>query len=161
MSRAKRISSVINSTDDEIKNEITLLKADLLKELDGTEYNREITLKAIMPNIVIKPFPLEGKASNDDISYSTWLIGELKGKLQAQIIHREMQFITPQAAGYNYLLHASIVGALRVELDLLRKMLEVSPTRTSNNPIQLAKENSQEFRRTEEKSKSIIPSLDF
>ena len=159
MSRTKRINSVINSTDDEVKNETTLLKADLLKELDGTEYRRETTLKSIMPNIVIRPFPLEGKGESEDISYSTWLIGELKGKLQAQIIHREMQFITPHASGYNYLLHASIVGALRVELELLRTMLAVNPTRTPINPIQLANENIQEFRRTEEKSKPA--SLDF
>jgi len=159
MSRAKRINSVINSTDDEVKNETALLKADLLKELDGTEYRRETTLKSIMPNIVIRPFPFEGKGESEDISYSTWLIGELKGKLQAQIIHKEMQFITPYASGYNYLLHASIVGALRVELELLRTMLAVNPARTSINPIQLANENIQEFRRTEEKSKSVP--LDF
>lgn len=115
----------ITQTKGEIEEQTFDLQEELKRKLYNSDYHRESVLAGIFINHAARPLPPRNNVSKDDLAYSAWVIGELKGRLQAQKAHREMQQLTPMATAYDNALHIRIVSALRAELQILAEMLEV------------------------------------
>jgi len=111
-----------------VRQDIETQAAELLQHfhtrVNGLDYDRAGVLPLIFPGIKVRPVPSRATMSPDDIAYSTWLTGELQGRLRAQLAHKDMQTLTPLAESYNFMLHALIVGALRAELAILAGLLK-------------------------------------
>jgi|SRR5208337_1259948 len=121
----------LTATQQDIDEQIAELTDDLNARLYGARYTRENVLPAIFPGITPRALPSRDAVSAEDVAYSTWLIGELQGVLQAQIAHKRMQGFTGRIGAYNYNLHITIVGAIRTELHLFQDMLQTrKPART-------------------------------
>jgi hypothetical protein len=118
-------SEFILTTKNEIEDQITELMGDLQTRLTGKNYRREINLGFIFSGLTPRSIPNWDRITKEDLIYSTWLIAELKGRLQVQLAHKNMQKLIPHADSYNYILHACIVGTLQAEFNLFLEMLEI------------------------------------
>ena len=110
----------------EIEDQIEELQAELSRKLLGVDYSRETALPRIFLNVTIRTVPgARERITKDDIGYTTWLIGELRGLLQTQAAHKLLSGLTPNATSYNPVLHREVIGALRAEMQIFADMLTI------------------------------------
>jgi hypothetical protein len=117
-------TAFLTTVRQDIEAQAAELMQDFHTRVNGLDYDRTAMLSAIFPGIKVRPVPNRATMTPDDIVYSTWLTGELQGRLRAQLAHKDMQALTPLAENYNFMLHALIVGALRAELGILAGLLK-------------------------------------
>jgi hypothetical protein len=87
---------------------------ELSNKLDGQFYQRDRDLEFLLPNIKIKECPLIN-VTHSDITCTLFVIGELKGKLQASVSHKHMLHFFPKLGNYDKDLHINLTGALKAE----------------------------------------------
>ena len=116
-------SDFLVATKSEIEDQTAELQEELNQRLAGSNYHRETSLACIYPGITPRAVPREDRITPEDIAYTTELIAELKGRLQAQKAHRDLQSFTPSTI-YNYVMHGRILGALQAEIKILAWLLD-------------------------------------
>jgi hypothetical protein len=118
------MSEFFLSVKADVDEQTQALQEEVSRKLSGAGYRRAAALESIFPGMAVRATPTQDRVTQDDIAYSVWLIGELKGRLEAQRAHRSLQEVTALANTYSFTTHVQIVSALRAEMAILAFAME-------------------------------------